>query len=506
MGLSVMTLNAIEAEREELAWLLTSGVLGRSNNLARMLTFICDMHFEGREDHIKEHTIAVEALGRRADFDPHVDTIVRVTAHSLRKRLQEVYQNEGANRPMHIIIPAGNYAPFFIPQTPSEPAVPAELSIPELEPIPAPAIAPEMPPRPAGRQGHRHSWVIAALLLLIPLAFGVFLFGKRHISAQDNATDLITPAILASVPPNTTRALPGVGRKPYVDQSGNLWLPNSSCSGGASVTVPNQKIGGTEDPYLYMGGLRGITHCIFPVKPGFYELHLHFAETTDLAAATRVAVISVNAGSNLSLDIVDDAGGDGIATSYVIAGLNPENDGAIHLDFMSEVTPLNAVEILPTPTEAPLPVRIVAGSRPFIDAAKQVWLSDRYFSGGRHGQLSRTQQITDLGMYRSDRIGHFRYTVPLVAGQKYRVTLYFREPWFGKQNGASGGPGSRVFDVTCNGSTLLKNFDVLAEGGGAPVVKTFHNVQSTAHGNLELSFIPVMNYPFVNAIEVVPEP
>src|ERR1700722_20205204 len=98
-----MTLNSVEVEREELTWLLSSGVLGRSNNLARMLTFICDMHFEGREEHIKEYTIAVEGPGRRTDFDPHVDTIVRVTAHSLRKRLQEVYQNEGANRPMHIV-------------------------------------------------------------------------------------------------------------------------------------------------------------------------------------------------------------------------------------------------------------------------------------------------------------------------------------------------------------------------------------------------------------------
>jgi hypothetical protein len=501
--LTVMTPNAVEAERQELAWLLSSGVLGRSNNLARMLTFICEMHFEGREDRLKEHAIAVEALGRRRDFDPHVDTIVRVTAHSLRKRLQEVYRNEGANRPMHIVIPAGNYVPSFIPQTPAGPVVPTELALPDLELVSAAAQPSAIAPPLAVPHGWRRSRVLAALLLLVPLLFAAFLLIKRH---GPDATGSADPAALAAVPPNTTRALPGVGRKPYVDHSGNLWLPSSACTGGASVNLPNQKIAGTEDPYLYMGGIRGIAHCIFPVKPGLYEIHFHFAETTDLAAATRVAALSVNAGPNIGFDVVDDAGGDGIATSFVLTGIPQENDGAIHIDYMSEVSLLNAVEILPAPSDALLPVRIVASSSPYTDAAGQVWLSDRYFSGGRRGQLARTGPPAGLGMYRSDRVGRFRYTIPVDPGEKYRVSLYFREPWFGKHNGAIGGPGSRVFDVYCNGNALLKNFDILAEGGADPVVKTFHNIQPTALGKIELSFTSVMNYPVVNAIEVVPEP
>jgi hypothetical protein len=80
------------------------------------------------------------------------------------------------------------------------------------------------------------------------------------------------------------------------------------------------------------------------------------------------------------------------------------------------------------------------------------------------------------------------------------VKLYFREPWFGKENG---GPGSRVFDVACNGTLLMKNFDILAEGGSQPVVKMFENIQASASGRIELSFMPVVNYPVVNAIEVL---
>ena len=104
----------LQAEKSELNWLLNSGALGRSSNLARMLIFACEKHFQGLDDQVTEHSIATEALGRRDDFDPQTDTIVRVTAHSLRKRLQEIYQTEGVNRPLHIHIPLGNYMPSFV--------------------------------------------------------------------------------------------------------------------------------------------------------------------------------------------------------------------------------------------------------------------------------------------------------------------------------------------------------------------------------------------------------
>jgi hypothetical protein len=69
----------LEAQREECEWLLTSGVLGSSGNLARVLRYVCEEHFERRGDQIEEYTIAVEALRPRPEFDPRTDTIVRVT-------------------------------------------------------------------------------------------------------------------------------------------------------------------------------------------------------------------------------------------------------------------------------------------------------------------------------------------------------------------------------------------------------------------------------------------
>lgn len=62
-----------------------------------------------------------------------------------------------------------------------------------------------------------------------------------------------------------------------------------------------------------------------------------------------------------------------------------------------------------------------------------------------------------------------------------------------------------MFNVACNDKMLLEHFGILAVGGSAPVIKTFDNIQASAGGRIELSFMPVVNYAVVNAIEVLPE-
>jgi hypothetical protein len=492
----------LQAEKDELKWLLTSGVLGRSSNLARMLIFVCEKHFLGLDDQVTEHSIATEALGRRDDFDPQTDTIVRVTAHSLRKRLQEIYQTEGVHRPVHIHIPLGNYMPSFVYRGENHLQYAPASASSGVEQVPSYAHPTAITP-PSNR---RSRWLVTAASLLVVILLCSFLvFAYRIANKAAATTPQVSPAALPQ-PTNTIRVLMGTGRKTYIDHSGNTWTPSKYCSSGDSVPVATQNIAGTEDPYLYLGGIRGIAHCIFPVKPGVYEVHLYFAETSDLQMATRVAILSINAGPDINFDVVDNAGGDGIATSYVLTGIHPENDGAIHVDYTSEISLLNAVEILSADSDKLLPVRITASPFAIKDSANQLWLSDRYFSGGRRGLLPDAATTTNRGIYSNHRVGRFRYDIPVVSPGKYRVTLYFSDPWFGKHNWGNGGPGSRIFNVSCNGKMILENFDILAEGGTNPVVKTFDNIPASAQGKIELSFIPVVNYPLVNAIEILPEP
>src|SRR5213080_4721584 len=110
-------------QRHELDALLASGIFSRAPNLAQLLTYVCAKYFEGSAEQIKEYNIAVDALGRPADFDQKRDSIVRVEAHRLRKRLREYYDAEGAAHALHIDIPPGQYAPRFIPG-----AAPAAMS------------------------------------------------------------------------------------------------------------------------------------------------------------------------------------------------------------------------------------------------------------------------------------------------------------------------------------------------------------------------------------------
>ena len=486
------------AERAELDWLLESGVLGRSANAARVLRYICEESAAGRADRLKEYTIAVEALGRRPDFNPQHDTIVRVTVHTLRKRLQEVYSHgEGASHPVRLVIPPGAYAVHFV-SVDSKPR-------PETEAASA-NDSTDLSPNTAEVSSKRdYKWRLWLTLMLAAAFLALVVFAvRKHVNAtrKENARSVEAAALTASAGP--LRAMLGPGRTRYTDRAGQTWFP-TGCDGGTGIVAKNIVFGGTEDSYLFQSGMKGMVHCVFPVAKGTYELHLYFAEPTDLEAARRTASISVNAGPARVVDVVDRAGGDRIATSISIPGVSPENDGAIHIDYTSEVSPLNAVEILPAPSAALLPIRVVASSSPYVDEKGQVWLSDRYFVGGRRGQTPDQAHRPNLGLYAADRVGKFRYIVPVVPSANYKVRLYLREPWFGQDNGPAGGPGSRVFNVSCNGEMVLRNFDILANGNGAPLVKTLDHVTATTDGIIELSFLPVVNYPVVNAIEVEPE-
>src|SRR5271163_4828302 len=114
--------------KKELERVLHHPTISRSLNLVRFLSFICNKHFDGEGEEIRERTVAVEALGRKeATFDSHADPIVRVTARDLRKKLSEYYENEGRDHRLQIVLPRGRYIPQFVRNQPGTAAVPATV-------------------------------------------------------------------------------------------------------------------------------------------------------------------------------------------------------------------------------------------------------------------------------------------------------------------------------------------------------------------------------------------
>jgi beta-glucanase (GH16 family) len=127
-------LPGLAEEREQLDRVLRHPEISRSTSLVRFLTFICGMYFEHRSDEIREHTIAVKALGRKeSTFDSQVDPIVRVTARALRKRLRDYYEGEGRTDAIEIVIPLGHYIPQFVWRRANPPAE-TEFSAPKMPP------------------------------------------------------------------------------------------------------------------------------------------------------------------------------------------------------------------------------------------------------------------------------------------------------------------------------------------------------------------------------------
>jgi TolB-like protein len=84
-----------------------------TTRMKRFLSYVVNEALEGRADRLKGYTIGLEVFDRPDDFDPQADTIVRVQAGQLRRRLDVYYSSDGMNDPVRIVIPKGQYAPTF---------------------------------------------------------------------------------------------------------------------------------------------------------------------------------------------------------------------------------------------------------------------------------------------------------------------------------------------------------------------------------------------------------
>ncbi|AXC12584.1 Adenylate cyclase [Acidisarcina polymorpha] len=484
-----------DEERSELQAVLQSGILKRAPNLQHFLEFVAEEYFAGTADQVKEYSIAVQALHRPEKFDPQSDTIVRVTAHALRKKLEQYYATDGAAHEVQIQLPAGKYVLQFVRKEPELPIVQPSVT------FGPPDVIQETAPVADRKSG---VWVAFAIVLVVLLAGSVIIFFLKQRQALPPSK--AASASVVSEADSLMRIRFGSSTTPYVDAAGQSWINEHYCKGGTTFNHSGHDIQGTDDLAIFREGRKGKFQCRIPVAPGIYKLQLLFADTAGDKVGAGQVDYTINDRISEALDVVDEAGGSDIALGKVYEGIRPMSDGTIHLDFRSEDAFANALELTRTDSEVGPPLRMLAGPAVFHDDSGNVWLPERFFLGGRRASHSDTlPKIANAGLYGWERYGHFRYMLPVVPGREYTVRMYFFEEWFGAKNGGPGGVGSRVFDVYCNGMTLLTNFDISKESSSGTITMTIRHVKPTAHGTLELNFTPVTNYPLVNAIEVDPE-
>lgn len=132
---------APEDIRAQLDRVLASDIFRSAPQLTSFLSYVVEQALAGRAGELKGYTIAVEAFGRPADFDPQSDPIVRVEAGRLRKALNLYFAAEGVRDPIRIAIPVGAYVPSFMQR------MPAEFEPVATAPEPASPAPPEVRPR-----------------------------------------------------------------------------------------------------------------------------------------------------------------------------------------------------------------------------------------------------------------------------------------------------------------------------------------------------------------------
>ena len=108
--------------RQCLEKILQSPYFRASSRSKQFLRFVVEKKLEGREEEIKERTIGIELFGRIADFETSGDSIVRVNATDVRRRLGQYYQVSGDPDPVQILLPPGTYVPEFVFQEIVSPA------------------------------------------------------------------------------------------------------------------------------------------------------------------------------------------------------------------------------------------------------------------------------------------------------------------------------------------------------------------------------------------------
>ena len=116
----------------------------------------------------------------------------------------------------------------------------------------------------------------------------------------------------------------------------------------------------------------------------------------------------------------------------------------------------------------------------------------------------------DPELYETERWGNFSYAIPVTPG-KYSVTFYFavrHGDWDQSSlpESVRSDAVAHVFNVFCNGSAILRNFDVKKEAGQTDIViRKATNLVPNSQGKLLLNFVPVDGYATVTGIEVLPQ-
>lgn len=172
-------LDFVNAPEAQIDRILRSDAFRSADALRKLLRFLADRLAAGDADQLKEYSVGVDGLGKPADYDPRLDSSVRIQVGRLRHKLAEFYRSEGSNDPYVVEIPKGHFKLSVTPR-----------------PVPAQAVADRREVL-SHKRTHRFAITGLAAALVIAVAWAALASMQLRRQQQESAIlrSLWTPGL-----------------------------------------------------------------------------------------------------------------------------------------------------------------------------------------------------------------------------------------------------------------------------------------------------------------------
>jgi len=191
--------------RLQLKQVLASHAFAGSKRTQDFLDLIVTHALEGEFDQLRERMIGAEMFGRPVSYDTGSDSVVRVKATDVRKKLAQFYAETREPVVVRIELPSGSYVPrFHFEPQPGQPIAATQADRPAAIPHPGGSVPAESAPAalapartvPSAPASRRSGWLAPTLALAVLILAAAGFAGYRWHSASLARSEIHSIAIL----------------------------------------------------------------------------------------------------------------------------------------------------------------------------------------------------------------------------------------------------------------------------------------------------------------------